>query len=115
MIRALLWMALLFAAAYIGYRYATPHVRAWRFRDSMVQTARLAEAGERDALRGSLLESAADLGVPLAPDGLQIEGMERGDIRISAAWQDLVILRAWRFGEWVDTLDFEYEVGDPAP
>ncbi|HUP01248.1 MAG TPA: hypothetical protein VM737_07000 [Gemmatimonadota bacterium] len=112
MIRALVWMALLAVGAYIGYQYAAPHVRAWRFRDAMTQTARLAAGSEAESMRESLLDSATDLGIPLAPDRLRIEGVERGDVRIAAGWEEVVTVGAWKLGEWVDTLEFAYEVGE---
>ncbi|CAN5192505.1 hypothetical protein BH18GEM1_BH18GEM1_01110 [soil metagenome] len=114
MIRGLVWMAVLGTAAYIGFQFAAPHVRAWRFRDAMVQSARLAGANESDAARESLLESAADLGIPLAPRRLHITRMERDAVRIAASWEEIVTIGAGGLGEWVDTLHFEYEVGDPA-
>ena len=115
MIRALLWMALLAAGAYIGYQYAAPYIRAWRFRDAMIQTARLAVGSESATIRESLLESAADLGIPLAPRRLRIRGVQRGDVRIAAEWEEIVTVRAWKLGDWVDTLEFAYEVGDSEP
>lgn len=110
MIRALVWMAVLAGGAYIGSLYAAPHVRAWRFRDAMTQTARLAEASSGEAMRESLLESAGDLGVPLDTRRLVISKAEREDARISASWEEIVKVRAWKLGEWVDTLHFAYEV-----
>jgi len=110
MIRALVWMALLAAVAYIGSLYAAPHVRAWRFRDAMTQTVRLADASNEEAMRESLLESAGDLGIPLATRRLGVSRGEPDDARISASWEEVVTVRAWKLGEWVDTLHFAYEV-----
>lgn len=110
MIRALVWMALLAAGAYISALYAAPRVRAWRFRDAMTQTVRLADASNEEAMRESLIESAGDLGIPLATRRLSVSRGEPGDARIAASWEEVVRVRAWKLGEWVDTLHFAYEV-----
>lgn len=106
----LLRLAVLAALLYIAYSLGMPRFRAWRFKDSMRQTARLAEATDHEAMRRALLESADELGVPLSPYRLSIAIPPGGGVRIRAEWQEIVTLDGWRFGEWVDTLRFDYEI-----
>lgn len=109
----LLRLVVLAALLYIAYAVGAPRFRAWRFKDSMRQTARLAEATRPDALRRALLESADELGVPLSPYRLDVSTSPDGDVSIRARWQEIVTIDAWRLGEWVDTLRFDYEVREP--
>lgn len=110
MIRGLLWLAVLGAGIYIASRFAAPQIRAWRFEDAMSQTARLSQAVSVSDMRGALLESAGDLDVPLSSRRLQIYRDQFGRTTISASWEELVRLGAWKIGEWVDTLHYHYEV-----
>ena len=110
MIRSLFWLAVVGGGIYIASRYAAPQIRAWRFEDAMAQTARLSQAANVDEMRNALLESAGDLDVPLTSRRLQIHRDREGHTVIIASWEELVRLEAWRFGEWVDTLHYNYEV-----
>lgn len=110
MLRAALWLAVLGIGLYIAYQFATPQLRAWRFRDAMTQTARLASVTSDEAMRASLLESAAELGIPLATRRLVLDRDRRGRLRITASWEEGVRVRGWTFGEWIDTLAYSYEV-----
>lgn len=108
--RGLVTLAVLGAVAYIGWNYATPQVRAWRFRDAMQQTARLGPATEIPELRASLVTTADDLGVPLADRGLRIARAPGGrGVRIVATWEEVVRIEGGALGTWVDTLHFDYE------
>ncbi len=109
----LLRLVLLAAGLYIGYLFATPHIRAWRFKDAMKQSARFADVSSSEAMRQALLESADELGVPLSPYRLRVRGQRDETVNISAAWEEVVRVPAWRLGEWVDTLRFDYEVRGP--
>jgi hypothetical protein len=63
---SLLRLVLLAAGLYIGYLLATPHIRAWRFKDAMTQSVRFADVSTTEAMRQALLESADELDVPLS-------------------------------------------------
>ena len=95
---------------YIATRYGAPQIRAWRFEDAMTQTARLSEAAGEPEMRRALLDTAADLHVPLTSPRLQIHMDRGGRTLISASWEEIVNIGAWKLGEWVDTLHFSYEV-----
>mgnify|MGYP003289183603 CR=1 FL=1 len=110
MIRALLWLAVLGAGVYIATRYAAPQIRAWRFEDAMTQTVRLSESAGEPEMRRALLETAADLHVPLTSPRLQVNRDLSGRTLILASWEEIVSIGAWKLGEWVDTLHYEYEV-----
>jgi hypothetical protein len=110
MIRALAWLAVLGAGIYIATRYGAPQVRAWRFEDAMSQTARLSEAAGEPEMRRALLETAGDLHVPLSSSRLRIDRDRDGRTLISASWEEIVRLRAWKLGDWADTLHYSYEV-----
>lgn len=110
MIRALVWLAVLGAGVYIASRYVAPQIRAWRFEDAMTQTARLSEAAGESEMRHALLETAADLDVPLSSSRLQIHRDRSGGTLISASWEEIVSIEAWKLGEWVDTLHYDYEI-----
>ncbi|MDX1622476.1 MAG: hypothetical protein R3199_00635 [Gemmatimonadota bacterium] len=113
MIRAAVWLSLLGAVVYIAWHYAGPHYRAWRFRDAMGQTARLASAEDRPEMRANLLESAAGLGVPLTERRLGIRRDPRGRTRLDASWEEIVRIEAGPLGIWIDTLRFDQEVVAP--
>ena len=110
MIRGLIWLALLGIVVYIAYLYATPQLRAWRFRDAMNQTARLAGTQPDEDLRVSLIQSAGELGVPIPKRRLAVRRDPRGRLQVSATWEEIVRLEAAGLGTWVDTLHFSYEV-----
>lgn len=112
MIRALMWLAVLGGVVYIATSYATPQIRAWRFEDAMSQTARLSEAAGESEMRRALLETAGDLHVPLSSRRLTIGRDRDGRTLITASWEEIVTLRAWKLGEWMDTLHYSYEVED---
>lgn len=118
MIRSAVSLVALGIGLYIAYHYARPQLDAWRFRDAMTQTARLAGVTSDEAMRQSLLETAGELGVPLGPRQLQIYRGPRGRIVLSADWREIVTLDGGPLGVWVDTLYFAYEAasierGDP--
>jgi hypothetical protein len=114
MIRALVWLAVLGVGIYIASRYAAPQIRAWRFEDAMSQTVRLSEAAGESEMRRALLEIAGDLHVPLSSRRLQVHRDRDGRTLISASWEEIVRLEAWKLGEWVDTLHYSYEAqGEP--
>lgn len=110
MIRALLWMAVVGGGIYIASRYAAPQIRAWRFEDAMSQTVRLSDAAGESEMRRALLETAGDLHVPLSSPRLQVHRERDGRTLISASWEEIVNLQAWKLGEWVDTLHYSFEV-----
>jgi len=110
MIRALVWLAVLGGGIYIASRYATPQIRAWRFEDAMSQTVRLSEAAGETEMRRALLETAGELHVPLSSRRLQVLRDRDGRTLISASWEEIVSLDAWKLGEWVDTLHYSYEI-----
>ena len=110
MIRGLLWLALLGFGIYICYHYAAPQLRAWRFHDAMKQGARLTGTQPASELRASLLETARKLDVPLTANRLTVRRDAGGRIQVGASWREVVRIRAWKLGEWVDTLHYEYEV-----
>lgn len=110
MIRTLLWLAVLGGGIYIASRYAAPQIRAWRFEDSMSQTARLSQSASVSEIRQALLESAEELHVPLTSPRLQVHRDRQGLVTITASWEELVRLEAWRFGERLDTLHYHYEI-----
>lgn len=109
MIRRLLWLAVLGAGIYIAFGYARPQIRAWRFRDAMRQTARLAAATSDEEMRASLLDTAEDLGVPLQPRDLWIHRGPVGRIAVSASWEEIVTVEGGPLGIWIDTLYYAYE------
>ena len=113
MSRAAVWLALLGVVVYIGWHYAGPHYRAWRFRDAMGQNARLASAEDRSEMRAKLLESAAEFGVPLAERRLRIRRGPRGRAHLDASWEEIVRIEGGPLGIWIDTLRFDYEVVSP--
>jgi beta-lactamase superfamily II metal-dependent hydrolase len=108
--RSLIWLALVGIVVYIGYQYAAPQVRAWRFRDAMTQAGRLAGTQPDEELRASLIDTARELQVPLAPNRLTVRRDRTGRLHVSASWRELVRIRAWKLGEWVDTLNYAYAV-----
>ena len=110
MIRTFLWLAVLGAGIYIATRYAAPQIRAWRFEDAMTQTVRLSEAAGESEMRRALLDTAVDLRVPLSSQRLQVHRDLSGRTLISASWEEIVSIGAWKLGEWVDTLHYDYEV-----
>lgn len=83
----------------------------------MAQTARFADAGEREEeeLHAALMAAATDLGVPLEPRGLQVSRDRAGAVRIVATWEEPVVVGALGLAEWVDTLHFAYEMPEPEP
>lgn len=113
MIRAAVWLALVGAVLYIAWHYAGPHYRAWRFRDAMGQTARLASAEDRSEMRAKLLESAAGFGVPLTERRLGIRQGPRGRTLLEAFWEEIVRIEAGPLGIWIDTLRFDHKVVAP--
>jgi hypothetical protein len=110
LIRGLIWLAVLGVGVYIATRYAAPQIRAWRFEDAMTQTVRLSEAAGESEMRRALLETAADLQVPLTSPRLQVHRDLSGRTLISASWEEVVSIGGWKLGEWVDTLHYDYEV-----
>lgn len=108
--KTLFWLLILGFGFYVAYQFATPQIRAWRYRDSMTQAARLARANTKEHVRASLLEAARDLEVPVTSRGLRIEEGRAGRVRIRASWDEVVTIRIWRFAEWADTLHYSYEV-----
>lgn len=109
MIRGAVWLVVLGVGLYIAYRYVTPQIRAWRYRDAMNQTARLARANGDAEMRAFLLETARELGIPLEPGRLRIHRGPRDGVAITASWEEVVILDARGLGKWVDTLHYAFE------
>lgn len=114
MIRALFWLAVLGTVIYIAYNYARPQVRAWRYHDAMSQAAKYAGDASEDEVRADLMTAARDLHVPLSDRQLEIHRDAGGRVHVSASWSDVVTLHAWNLYEWVDTLDYRYEVEQEA-
>lgn len=112
MLRGLFWLALLAGAIYIGVQYGRPFVRGWRFKDAITQSARFARAEPDSSLQRALLESAQDLGVPISAADLRIRRDDDGNTEITAAWEEIVDVRAWKVAHWVDTLRFTHVVVD---
>lgn len=110
MIRALLWLAVIGTVIYIGYNYAAPQIRAWRYHDAMSQTAKFAGEMSEEEVRDDLLTSARDLHVPLGDQQLEIRRNSGGRLVVAASWNEVVTLHAWNLYEWVDTLGYSYEV-----
>jgi len=108
MLRSLVWLATLGAALYIGWQYGAPQFRAWRFRDAISQTARLSGAASEDEIRRSLQEAAEEFEIPLRRERLHVT-RSREALTITAAWEEVVRIDAWKLGEWVDTLRFTYD------
>ncbi|HUP18523.1 MAG TPA: hypothetical protein VM778_01070 [Gemmatimonadota bacterium] len=102
-------MAVIGAGIYIAYHYATPHIRAWRFRDAMTQMARLASVNSDEEMRASLTRTAEDLAVPLDARDLRIHRAPDGRIVVSATWQEPVTLDGGLLGSWTDTLYYAFE------
>jgi hypothetical protein len=111
MMRALFWLALLGIAAYIGYQYGMPQVRAWRYHDVMSQTAKLAGEMSDGEVRTELLTTARELEVPLSERRLAIR-RSGGRLHVTASWEEVVRLQAGPLGPWVDTLHYAYEVDE---
>jgi hypothetical protein len=112
MIRTLFWLAVLGVVLYIAYQYGMPQVRAWRYHDAMTQTAKFAgEVSDAD-VRAELLATARELQVPLSDRRLAVHRDPRGRVQVSASWEEVVTLRAWKLGTWVDTLHYAYEVDE---
>jgi hypothetical protein len=109
-IRAVFWLAVLGGGIYIASRYAAPQIRAWRFEDAMAQTARFSETAEESEMRRALIETAGELHVPLSSSRLQVHRDRDGRTLISASWEEIVSLDAWKLGEWVDTLRYSFEI-----
>ena len=110
MIRVAFWLAVLGIVVYIGYHYAAPQIRAWRYHDAMSQTAKFAGEMSEEEVRADLLTSAQDLHVPLSDQRLEIRRNSGGRLVVEASWNEVVRLHAWNLYEWVDTLDYSYEV-----
>lgn len=108
--RTLVWLAVLGVVVYIGWSYAGPHYRAWRFRDAMAQSARLAGVAEVAEIRAEVLEAASDFGVPLNSRQLRVRDRPREGLSIAAEWEEIVKIDAGFVGTWVDTLRFDHEV-----
>ena len=113
MIRRLFTLTLFAAVVYVGYQYAAPQIRAWRFRDAMTQVTRMAGSIDDEDARRSLVESAARLRVPLSASRLRVRRSPGGALTVTARWIEIVDLRAGSVAEWVDTLRFSYEVRTP--
>jgi hypothetical protein len=110
MIRVGFWLAVLGIVVYIGYHYAAPQIRAWRYHDAMSQTAKFAGEMNEDEVRADLLTAARDLHVPLSDRQLEIRRDSGGRLQVAASWNEVVTLHAWNLWEWVDTLSYSYEV-----
>lgn len=108
MFRSILWLATLGAVLYIGWQYGTPQFRAWRFRDAIDQTARLSGVASGDEIRRSLQEAAEEFEIPLERQRLHVT-RDRRALTVTAAWEEVVRIDAWKLGEWVDTLRFTYD------
>jgi len=108
MLRSILWLATLGAALYIGCQYGAPQFRAWRFRDAVGQTARLSNVATEDEIRRSLQEAAEEFSIPLRQQRLRVKRDRRG-LTITADWEEVVRIDAWKLGQWVDTLRFTYD------
>lgn len=76
----------------------------------MSQTARLSQSASVSEIRQALLESAEELHVPLTSPRLQLHRDRQGLVTITASWEEIVRLEAWRFGERLDTLHYHYEI-----
>lgn len=108
--RTLVRLAVLGVVVYIGWSYAGPHYRAWRFRDAMTQSARFVGVAEVAEIRAGLLEAAYDFGVPLKPRQLRVRDRPREGLSIAAEWEEIVRFEVGFVGTWVDTLRFDHEV-----
>lgn len=110
MIRAAFWLAVLGVVVYIGYQYARPQIRAWRYHDAMLQTAKYAGDMSEDEIRADLMTAAQDLRVPLSDRRVEVQRDPRGQLRVFASWNEVVTLHAWNLWERVDTMNYSYEV-----
>ena len=102
----LLWIVLLGAAGYVGFRFAAPYFQYWRFKDAMSTQAETAEINTDPEIRKVLTQAAADLDIPLEAGDIKVRRGRRA-ITISAAWTKEVVLPKYR-----RTLSFHPQVVD---
>jgi hypothetical protein len=91
----LVWLVLLAALGYAGWRFGVPYVEYLRFKEEMLGQAQAAHMNPDEEIRAYLGEQATRLGIPLKARDVRVV-RRAGSITISAGWSREVVLPRYR-------------------
>jgi hypothetical protein len=95
-IPALILIALLGAAVYVGMVYGALWLDFARLRDKVEIEARHATIRDDEEIKAAILERAEELGIPLKPRNIKIERRRGVDITIKVRYRQDLVLPGYR-------------------
>src|SRR5262249_13426177 len=97
-LKAVFWLAVLAAVAYVGIKLVPVLLNEYQFQDAMQTTARMATVTRQtpDAIRKTLFEEAQREDIPIQPDDIQITN-GAGKVTISAEYSVTVDLGVYQW------------------
>lgn len=90
-IGTILFLAALCAAGYTGFQLLPIWIRYYEFQAYLDERAHTAQLSTPDRIREALLDHAAEVGIPLDTEGVEID-RQPNRIAISAYWEEEVVL-----------------------
>jgi hypothetical protein len=100
-IKVIFCLALAVAAAFVLISFGRPYFRYYTLK-SYAHDELLIEVGSVGAIRQNVLKRAAELGVPLDPDNLEVTVNDSKVVTVQAKWSEVVDF----WGYYTKKLDF---------
>ena len=97
-LKAILWLAFLVGAVYVGIMVVPVLVNEYQFQDAMQTTARFATVNREspEDIRATLVKQAKAEDIPILPEDIHVES-EAGNVRIRADYSVTVDLRVYQW------------------
>ncbi|KPJ54307.1 hypothetical protein AMJ39_00745 [candidate division TA06 bacterium DG_24] len=105
---AIILIAIVCAAAFVGFRYGALWLDYYRLRDKVEVETRHAAIRDDTEIKGAILESARELGIPLEPHDIKIVRRPHIDITVKAKYEEDFVLPGYR-----RRLTFRIEANEP--
>lgn len=102
-LKAIIWLAIVASAIYVGVLVIPILVSEYEFQDAMTSVARFATANRQsaDEIRATLVKEAKSEDIPIKPEDIHVEA-QAGNVRISVPYSVTVDLHVY---QW--TLNFD--------
>jgi hypothetical protein len=97
-LKAILWLAFLVGAVYVGIMVVPVLVDEYQFQDAMQTTARFATVNRQspEDIRATLVKQAKAQDIPILPEDIHVES-EAGNVRIRADYSVTVDLHVYQW------------------
>ena len=97
-LKAMVWLAILASAVYVGVKVVPVLINGYQFQDAMQTTARLATVTRQtpEGIRKALLEEAQKDEIPVTAEDIAVTS-QNGNVRISAEYSVTVDLSVYQW------------------